>query len=455
MKKIIPLVLLISFFLVLKISSNSVRLSDTNIYFNIAYQIFNGKLLYKDIFFSNFPFFSYVSSFYYLITGKNIELFYLTSSIEVMAITTLIYLTVFKKTKDYIVSITSAALYIFSFAVLSTSDHQTGIFTASLFAVLSYFFLQKEKMFLAGASIALSFLTKAYFVPILISIYLYIVLKRRWQNISKFSIGFFLTAIFLLLPFLLLAPKEFFSDIFGFSLTRPTGLLKANIAWFFITKDFPLFILLIFNLLNIRKNILFGLISIFSVIFFFSYRDIYYLYLNFLTPFLCISFYEFYYFLRKKLNLQKLVVPTIIFIFLLSNLLIYVSSYRNLGKLKDVNKIIETILKEKPNYLYGVNDITPALISLTNIPALENVNDAHEYFFTRKIYDKKLLTDKATKTKTIIIAHGADYPQYNIKQDILDNIFVKETINKNCKIILSVPAISEGDANRINLFKCY
>ncbi len=372
-----------------------------------------------------------------------------------MAITTLIYLTVFKKTKDYIVSITSAALYIFSFAVLSTSDHQTGIFTASLFAVLSYFFLQKEKMFLAGASIALSFLTKAYFVPILISIYLYIVLKRRWQNISKFSIGFFLTAIFLLLPFLLLAPKEFFSDIFGFSLTRPTGLLKANIAWFFITKDFPLFILLIFNLLNIRKNILFGLISIFSVIFFFSYRDIYYLYLNFLTPFLCISFYEFYYFLRKKLNLQKLVVPTIIFIFLLSNLLIYVSSYRNLGKLKDVNKIIETILKEKPNYLYGVNDITPALISLTNIPALENVNDAHEYFFTRKIYDKKLLTDKATKTKTIIIAHGADYPQYNIKQDILDNIFVKETINKNCKIILSVPAISEGDANRINLFKCY
>ena len=131
------------------------------------------------------------------------------------------------------------------------------------------------------------------------------------------------------------------------------------------------------------------------------------------------------------------------------------SSYRNLGKLKDFSKITETILKEKPNYLYGVNDITPALLSLTNVPALENVNDAHEYFFTRKIYDKKLLTDEAIKTRTIIITHGADYPNYNIKQDILDNIFVKESIYKSCKNILSVPVISEGDANRINLFKCY
>ena len=292
MKKIIPLVLVISFFLVLKISNNSIRLSDTNIYFNIAYQIVNGKLLYQDIFFSNFPVFAYLSSFYFLITGKNIELFYLTSSIEVAITTIFIYLIVFKKTKDYIVSIISALLYIFSFMVLSTSDHQTGVFTASLLAVLSYFFLQKGKMFLTGVCIALSLLTKAYFAPILISIFIYILLKRQWKNLSKLSIGFFLAAILVLLPFLLLAPKEFFSDIFGFSLTRPTGLSKINIMWFYITKDFPLFILLLFNILNIRKNVFFGLISIFSIIFFFGYQDIFYLYLNFLTPFLCLSFYH-------------------------------------------------------------------------------------------------------------------------------------------------------------------
>ena len=453
MKKIIPLLFLILFFLIIKAVNNGVRLSDTNIYFNIAYQIFQGKLLYKDIFFSNFPFFSYVSSFYYIITGKNIDLFYFTSSIEIAIITTFIYLIVYKKTKDYITSIMSSLLYVFSFMILSTSDHQTGIFTASLFAVLGFYFL-KEKTLLSGVFIATSFLTKAYLLPIVLSLYGYLIIKKSKEKIIKFSVGFVLASILILLPFLLLAPKELFSDIFGFSLTRPMGLSKINIMWFFITKDFPLFILLMFNLFNIRKNILFGLISVFSITFFFAYQDIYYLYLNFLTPFLCISFYELYYFLRKNLNVQKMIIPTIIFSFLLYNLFTYLSSYKDLGKL-EIDKTIRTVTEEKPNYLYGVNDITPALIALTKIPALENVNDAHEYFFTRKLYDKELLTSKAVENKTIIITHGAYYPEYNIKQDILDNIFIKEEIYKSCKIILSIPVISEGDANRINLFKCY
>ena len=454
MKKIIPLLILIIFFLIIKTANNGVRLSDTNTYYNMAYQIFQGQLPYRDFFFSDFPFFSYVFSFYYIIIGKSIEFFYFTSSLEVAAITIFIYLIVYKKTKDYIVSITSSLLYIFSFMVLSTSDHQTGIFTASLFAVLGFYFL-KERALLSGVLIATSFLTKAYFLPIALSFYGYLIVKKSKEKLIKFTIGFILASLLILLPFLLLAPKELLSDIFGFSLTRPTGLSKINIMWFFITKDFPLFILLIFNLLNIKRNIFFGLISIFSIIFFFSYQDIYYLYLNFLTPFLGISFYEFYYFLRKNLNIQKMVIPTVIFIFILFNLFTYFSSYKDLGKLQEISQIIKTITKEKPDYLYGINDITPALISITNIPALGNVNEAHEYFFTRGIYDKELLTNEAVESKTIIITHGADYPKDNIKQDILDNIFVKETIYKSCKNILSVPVISEGDANRINFFKCY
>src|SRR3989338_9820323 len=115
MKKIILLVSVISSFLIIKIVNNSVRLSDTNIYFNIAYQIFQGKVLYKDIFFSNFPFFSYVASLYYFLSGKNIEFFYFTSVIEIAIITLLIYIITYRKTKDYVISITSSILYILSF----------------------------------------------------------------------------------------------------------------------------------------------------------------------------------------------------------------------------------------------------------------------------------------------------------------------------------------------------
>src|SRR3989344_6067421 len=455
MKKIILLVSVISSFLIIKAVSNGVRLSDTNIYFNIAYQIFQGKLLYKDVFFSNFPFFSYVSSLYYFLMGKNIEFFYFTSSIEVAIITVFIYLIAYRKTKNFIASITSSLLYIFSFMILSTSDHQTGVFMASLFAVLSYYFLQEKKLLLSGVFIAMSFLTKAYFLPIILSLYGFLIFKKDIRKLIKFSIGIASASAIVLLPFILYAQKEFFSDIFGFSLTRPAGLSKMNIMWFFIIRDFPLFLLLLFNIVNIKKNILFGLISISSIIFFFGYQDIYYLYLNFLTPFLCISFYEFYFFFTRKLNLQKMVIPSIIFFFAFYNLFIYLSSYRDLGKLHGIDRITKKILEEKPDFLYGANDITPLLLVLTGIPPLENVNDAHEYFFTRNVYNKEFLTNKAVKNKTIVIAHGANYPQYNIKQDILDNIFVKETIYKSCKNILSVPVLSEGNTNRINLFKCY
>jgi len=457
MKKILLLLFLIFFFLIIKAANNGVRLSDTNIYFNIAYQIAHGKILYKDIFFSNFPFFSYVSSLYYLLSGKSIELFYFTSSIEISIITFFIYLITYRKTKNFIISITSSILYILSFMVLSTSDHQTGVFTASLFAVLSYFYLQERKILISGIFITIAVFTKAYFLPIFLAFFIYIAIKKEWKNLLKFGASFAVTGLIILLPFLIQSPLQLISDIFGFSLTRPVGLSKINIMWFFITKDLPLFILLLFNIFNIRKNIFFGLVSIFSIIFFVGYQDIYYLYLNFLPPFLCLSFYEIYYFLKSKFNLQKYVIPTILSVFVLLNLLTYTSSYyRNLGKLDDFNKIISTIVFEKPKFLYGVNDITPLLIALTNIPALENVNDAHEYFFMRKIYDKKNLTDKAIKSKTIIVTHGADYPEYNLKQDIVDNIFLKEAIYKNCKIILSTPVLqAEGSVNRVNLFKCY
>ncbi len=454
----IPFIPLLSFLLIFfaaKVTNLGIRLSDTNIYFNIAYQIIHGKILYKDLFFSNFPLFAYISSFYYFVTGGNINLFYLTSIIEIGVITFFIYLMVYNSTKNNLISIISSLLYMLSFMVLSTSDHQTGVFTASLFAVLGFFLFQKNKFFMSGILIALALLTKAYFISILLSFLTIFLINRGWKKLFRFSIGFIITLAIVLLPSLIIAPRQFFNDIFGFSLMRPIGISKTEVGWFFITKDFVLFVLLIFNLLNFKKNKLFAALSFWGLAFFVYYQDAYYLYLNFIVPFLCISLYEFFEFAKNKLGIQKLVIPTIIVIFLAFNLFIYLSSYKNLQKVNDIDTIISTIKKEKPSYLYGVNDITPALLILTKIPPLGDINDAHEYFFTKGLYDKEILTRDAISSKTIIIAHGANYPEANVKQDILDGIFDKEKIYKACKVLLSVPVQAEGAANRINFFKCY
>jgi hypothetical protein len=456
MKKTIPLVLIISIFLAIKIANNGIRLSDTNIYFNIAHMMLQGQLPYEDFFFANFPLFAYISSFYYFLTFGNINLFYLTSAIEVAITTLLIYKISLLKTKQYLVSVISSLLYIFSFSILSTSDHQTGVSSASLLGVLAYYFFQKKRFFTCGIFIALTILTKAYFIPIFLSFFCYLLIKKRWIDLRSFMIGVISTGIVILSPFLLLSPGQFIYDIFGFSLTRPAGILKIDIAWFFISRDFLFFILLLFNLVNFRKNLFFSLISLFSILLFVCYQDIYYLYLNFFTPFLCLSFYEINSFINSLFKVQRLVILTIVLFCISINLFVYTNSYRDLQKINDIDRVILTIKKWNPTYLYGYNDFTPALSAILGIPALSNVNDAYVYFFRRGVYNKETLTTQAISTRTIIITQGADYPELGVKQDILDNeILNKEKVLKYCKNILSVPVKAEGSPNRINLFKCY
>lgn len=456
MKKYILLGLAAFLFISLKFTNLGVRLSDTNTYYNVVNLILQGKMLYRDLLYFDFPFSAYIFSLYNLLAFKNIYLFYSTAAIEATIVAFLIYHITYVKTKNYIASTISFLLYLFSFIVLSTSDHQNGIFTASLFAVLSYYFLDKKRTFIAGVFSALAILTKAYFVPILFSFLLYLILKKNWKKLAYFVLGGICATFIILLPSLIVAPNQLISNIFGFSLTRPVGVSKSEVILFFIAKDPLFFFILLFNLINIKNNKIFGLISVFSIIFLLGYQDIYYLYLNFLIPFLCLSFYQIHNFIENNFHPQKLVIPTIVIIFLVFNFSAYLNGYRNLQKIDDIDKIVSTIKKEKPNYLYGINDLTPALLVLTKIPPLSGVNEAHPYFFQKGIYDKEQITKQALISRTIVVTHGAYYPTFNIRQDILDDaILNKDAIYKNCKNILSVPVQAEGSTNRINLFKCY
>ncbi len=443
------------FFLIIKLPDISIRISDTNIYFYTAYQILQGKILYKDLFFTNFPGFAYISSLYFLLTSGSPTLFYITSIIETIIISILIYYIVKNKTKNLTISLASQVLYLFSFIVLSTSDHQTGVFTASLFAILSYLFYKKNRLFLSGIFISLTFLTKAYFLPIIIAFFVYSVLDKKLRNTVKISFSFLLTSSLTLLPSILLTKNDFIKDVFLYSLTRSAGIMKGDIFWFFTIHDIILFMLLFFSLLNFKKNLFLAILSTLSLCFLIFYNDIYYLYLNFIIPFLCLSLSEFIYFLKNKFNLQIILIPIFIFIAISVNLFVYLSYYKNIGKINNINSLVNTIKKEKPEFLYGVNDITPVLAYLSSTRLLDNIIDTNENIFRKKILNSKTLTNQAIKHKTIIVSHGAYYQDININERIIDNIFAKDIVSKKCKYLTGTPVIMEGVTNRINLFKCY
>lgn len=456
MKKYLPLILAGILFIFLHSLSLGLKISDTNVYFYEGYLITQGKILYKDIFFTNFPLFAIISSIYYYLTLGNIDLFYLTSSFEVV-ITSIFIFIILKDKKENLTPIIAALLYLFSFIILTTSAHQTGVFIASLFSVISYYFLIKEKATISGIFMGLAIMSKAYFIPIFLAIGIYLFLKDR-KKILFFLTGSIGISLIILTPFLIFARQGFIEGVYKFSLFRPPGVEKTGVFWFFIVHDPILFALLIFNIFNLRREKFFALVSIFSIIFFILYKDAYYLYLNFFIPFLCISLPNFILFFKTNFKFQPLVISTVIILIILINIYLYSTSYINLSLLPDSKKIIEIIKKEKPNFLYGLNTLTPAFAYETKIPMLDNVYDTNENFFKMGLLDKKILTKEALSKKTLIISDGYVNNNLRIKDYIRDGILDRGEVIKKCKPILFQTLEPENSGELkvlITVIKCF
>ncbi len=443
-----------SLFLLLKLSSVSLRLSDTNVYFYTAYQILQGKLLYADIFFTNFPLFPYLSAIYLAISGNNIYFYYFTASIEVAITSLCMYAIVIRQWDNKQYAIICQILYLFSFIILATSDHQSGVFMASLFAVISYFFFQRKNIVLVGGFVAFAVLTKAYFLPLVATYGMFFLLKER-KSLLKFIFGFGVTIGVVLTPFLLFAREGIIQDIFFYSLTRGSGTSKTGVLQFFIFRDILLFSLLLINLFVWRKYLFFSLFSVFSILFILLYQDIYYLYLNIMVPFLIISFPLYQSILTKKMNLQRMVIPSLIVCLLFFNFFIYITQYRSLQNIPSFHTLVEKIENSKPEYIYGANDIAPLLAYMTEIPLLNKTIDTNANIFRKGILDADTMTESAINHKTIVIVHGVSFPHYGVEDQILDEIVVKNKISTSCDLIHSHPVYAEGITNRVNLFQCF
>ena len=467
MKKFLPILLILLPFLLFKIFNLSVRLSDSNIYFYTGYQLLQEKILYKDIFFTNFPLIPYASAAYFLLLFGNLKLFFLTPAIEATVVGSLIYLITIKQFKNPLLSALSSLLYVYSFIVLATSDHQSGVFLASLFAVLSYYFFASKRYVLTGVFIALALLTKAYFIPILAA-YIFTILFERSEaesrnNTTTFSLqarkiglfctGFIVTIFLILLPTLLFAFPDFIKDVFTYSLTRTQGVEKGRIIWFFLTHDPILFTVLIFNLYLLLKKHFFGFLSLFGILFFFLYQDIYYLYLNFLVPFLSLSFPLFYQTVQKQFPVQKYILPTILGVFLVYNVFSYLSGFKDLQKV-NIDAMAQAVSEQNPKYLYGINSLTPALSYTTGVPLLNDVIDTNPNIYRKGFLDAEKMTADAMNNNALIIGEGLDYPSYGVQDPLVGEIFNEDKIKQSCTLSAAFPVQNEGPQNRITFFSC-
>lgn len=453
LKQLIPFIAIGLIFLVIKISGNQFRLSDTNIYFYTGLKILEGKVLYKDIFFTNFPLLPYISAFYAFVLQKNLYLFYLTSTLETLTTASLLYYLSYTSTKDRNQAASTAALYLFSFIVLTTTDHQTGVSGASLLSIIAYFFLTRKKHFLSGVFIACTLLMKAYFLPIALAFFVTLLLQKKLKPLLYFCSGGVLAGLLFLLPSLILARRELFADVISYSLRRSQGIEKKAIIQFFITHDPFLFILFITAFFTDKKNYFFSLLALFSMLFITFYQDIYYLYLNFAIPFLVLLFPRFIILLEEKLKIPKVITYLSLFVIFSSNTLLYFSYYWDL-QTTNTNTLVTEIQKTHASVLYGTNDIAPLLAFLTDRQLLGGIIDTNDNIYKKGLLDKTTMTKKAVEQKALLLTRGAEYPEYNVHEEIMAEIFDKKLVQKSCRLIASVPAKTESAINRINVFAC-
>lgn len=429
-----------------------VRLSDTNIYFLTGKELLSGKILYKDIFFTNFPLIPYVASFYYFISGGNLLFYYFTAVLEISITGGFIYYLAFKESSSKITATTTLIIYLFSFMILSTSSHQSGVFLAALFGVISYFFFTKKNYYLVGVFTALALLTKAYSLPLLISYLLFYMLHNR-QALIKFFIGGSVTASIILLPSIVFASHFLFQDVFAYSLTRSEGLSKVGIIYFLIQHDF-IFVSLLFScLIFLYKKSFFGFFTLFSLVFFFMYKDVYYLYLNVTLPLVIISFPIVLKILTEKIVLNRFMIPTLVLIFTLYNFFSYFNGFNKL-QIIPIDQIVHTLKVNKISTIYGVNGIVPAISHKSKIPLLNGIIDTNDNIFRKGYLNAPSLTQDAIKNHSGVITIGAWYPEAGIKEDVLTETVDRKLLMNNCHLLKRFPFHSEGIINSINVFSC-
>lgn len=434
-------------FLAIKFPHLSIRFSDTNVYFYQGYKILLGAQIYKDILFTNLPMWGYVSAFYVFLTGGSLPLFFFISKLEVCLTALLLFLIAKKKTDHSLGWITAPTVYLFSTAVLATSEHQTGVFFAILGAVASYYFSLIKRPVLSGICAAIGFTTKAYTLPLLAALGIHYVLYER-KLLVKFIAGFIATFAAIVGPSLIIAPLEMYKQLIGYALVRQAGVSKETVFTFFMLHDPLIFILGIYSLSLVKKYTYLLLSLVFSMVFLFAYTDVYYLYLNMLVPAAALAAAALITDLssyKKHAATAALVVVAAVATF---NIYQYFTTFSKLGTIPDLQKLVTTIKQQKPDQLYGADSITPALAYLSGVPLHNNIIDTNLNFYNAGIYSASDQTKQALTKKTIFVS-----PSFS--DQLASGIIDAEMLNAKCKISTSVSFYSEGSEDSITLLKCF
>ncbi len=442
----------ILFFILVKLTTLTFRFGDENVYFYMSDAILNGFIPHRDFFLADPPVFIYIMAFFKMLFSSHIILFKTLPIFFDSISAILIFLLLKEKNK---LAFFAPILYLASFTVISTSDYVTGAEIMIPFVLLAILLDQKGKQFYSGVFWALACLVKLYAGPALLGFLFYKLTNKQYENIKKIIIGGLVTTLIIMLPFFILAPQQTFYNLFIHQMNRPEGINKWNIFTFFVTFEWLLILTAIWSAIK-NKNNMFVYPLIFSTIFFLLYKDLYFLYLHILIPFIVIlTIYalEFLWNKQKEIVYGFMVIFCIMFLYGSSS---YVNIYQKEGIFNNPEEISATLKNTPENFpIYGVQEVAPLVALEANKKIFDNKIDTNTQNFAAKTHDLNKISEDAVNNGIYLIARVGEYPAQNIHDTGFEAYFSKEIFDKYCTMYKSFDrSTPDSSLNKITIYRC-
>ncbi len=446
--------LVVGIFVLIRLANSGARLSDTGIYIWTADQMLSGKLLYRDIFFTNLPLFPVWSAGYVNILRSNVEGFFLTAMVESMIAALLVAVVVYRKTKNYWAMLGSLATYLISAWSLNVSAAQNGVFVATICGLIAYIWFEKKKNPIGvGVFVGLMLLFKAYFLPIAAGIGIGYLWRKRVTEAIFYAAATGITILLTILPFVSTAGNEMKDAFLKYSLIRP-DMYRWNVVQYTFITD-PLFVgLLIFGLANWAKQKNLAIICGVFVVYAFLYRDFRYLYLQIIIPYLAICAGIAVQQIWEKRKMMGMIAAAVLFLTAGRNVHWYATNLWNFEKIPMLSELVSVIKTEKPKYLYGNDQLVPILSYLSRVPVLRGVGDTNENMYRVGILDKVEMSKAATQAETLFISYGVYYPQQKIEVDYSADVFEPSIYKEKCSLLKKYEVFAQLGINALTVSRC-
>lgn len=314
------LILIIFLFMVIKLIFIFPTFSDENVYFNIAKNVLEGKIPYKDFFFAHPPLQIYFLAFMFKIFGTSFLVGKLLSLITSTLSVFLIYL-ILKELYDEKSGFLAALIFLITPVFLSFSTIGHGMWETLFFVLLSTYLMIKNKLNFAGITFVIAILFR--YLAVLYLPFLIILLYLRKQKVKTFLIWGFPIFFISILLMIFIFGSSYFEQTVSYQIFSKISTDASEVQMQYWSIGYFFFFLSLISAIVMYTNkdkalLLFALISLITdMMILFGLKLIFYHYFLISLAF-CVMAVGRVLMLSKDW-IVKIIIPIILLLAILSN----------------------------------------------------------------------------------------------------------------------------------------